>query len=90
LVKKLIRSGNSFALVLDKAMLQHLGVTDEIDIFLLKGRIVLMKPSRPSASLDKHIAGLGANEDESQGCSPRARPAKARLNDGRAAGNTER
>lgn len=44
MTRKLIKTGNSTALVVDKTMKQHLGVTDEVEVVYEEDRIVLRRP----------------------------------------------
>lgn len=44
MTRNLIRTGNSFALILTREMKDHLGVTDAVDVQIEEGRIVLRKP----------------------------------------------
>ena len=44
MTRKLVKTGNSIALVVDKTMKEHLGVTDEVEVIYEKDRIVLKRP----------------------------------------------
>lgn len=44
MTRKLIRSGNSDALTFDKTMKEHLGITKEVDVQYIEGKIILSKP----------------------------------------------
>ncbi len=44
MTRKLVKTGNSSALIVDKTMKEHLGVTDEVEVAYEKGRIVLRRP----------------------------------------------
>lgn len=44
MVRKLVKTGNSVALILSKDMRDHLGITDEVDIQLVSGEIHLRRP----------------------------------------------
>lgn len=44
MTKKLVKTGNSSALIVDKTMKDHLGVTDSVEVVYEKDRIVLRRP----------------------------------------------
>ncbi len=44
MVRKLVKTGNSVALILSKDMRDHLGVTDEVNVELVENEIRLRKP----------------------------------------------
>ena len=44
MTRKLVKTGNSIALVVDKTMKEHLGVTDEVEVIYAQDRIVLKRP----------------------------------------------
>jgi antitoxin component of MazEF toxin-antitoxin module len=44
MTRKLVKTGNSNALIVDKTMKEHLGVTDEVEVIYEKDRIVLKRP----------------------------------------------
>jgi antitoxin component of MazEF toxin-antitoxin module len=44
MTRKLVKTGNSSALIVDKTMKEHLDISDEIEVFYEKGRIILRKP----------------------------------------------
>ncbi|MFI5385639.1 MAG: hypothetical protein ACHQ50_05900 [Fimbriimonadales bacterium] len=44
MIRKLVKTGNSVALILSKDMRDHLGVEDEVDVQLVAGEIHLRKP----------------------------------------------
>lgn len=44
MIRKLVKTGNSVALILSKDMREHLGVGDEVSVELLEGEIRLRKP----------------------------------------------
>jgi antitoxin component of MazEF toxin-antitoxin module len=44
MTRKLVKTGNSTALIVDKTMKEHLDITDEIEVSYEKDRIVLRKP----------------------------------------------
>jgi hypothetical protein len=45
MTRKLIRNGNSeTSLTIDKTMREHLGVTTEVDVQFVEGKIILTKP----------------------------------------------
>ena len=59
LIRKLVKTGNSVALILSKDMRDHLGVEDEVNVEYLKGEIRLSKPPtvrEASARSDKKFA----------------------------------
>jgi hypothetical protein len=44
MVRKLVKTGNSVALILSKDMREHFGVDDQVSIEYLEGEIRLRKP----------------------------------------------
>jgi len=44
MIRKLVKTGNSVALILSKDMRDHLGIGDEVDVEYLEGEIRLRKP----------------------------------------------
>jgi len=44
MIKKLIRTGNSRALTIDKVMQEHLGITGEVEVQFIKGKLILTRP----------------------------------------------
>jgi len=44
MTRKLVATGNSLALTLDKTMRDHLGITTIVEVQLREGEIVLRKP----------------------------------------------
>ena len=44
MTRHLQKIGNSKGLLLNRVMLDHLGVTDEVEVFLDRGRIVITAP----------------------------------------------
>lgn len=44
MTRKLVKTGNSSALIVDKTMKEHLGIIDEVEVAYEMGRIVLRKP----------------------------------------------
>lgn len=85
--KKLIRNGNSKALILDQTMLAHLKVNEAVEVQLLKGRIVLLRPADHNETADRFIDQLSTESRHSTSQCQKAVKRAARLNDGRA-GNT--
>jgi len=59
MIRKLVKTGNSVALILSKEMREHLGVDDEVSVEYFKGEIRLRKPitvREASARSDKKFA----------------------------------
>lgn len=48
MTRQLQKVGNSRGLVLTRTMLDHLGVTDAVDVTMEEGRIVITPPTGPS------------------------------------------
>ena len=44
MTRKLIKTGNSNALIVDKTMKEHLGITDAVEVIYEKDRVVLRRP----------------------------------------------
>jgi antitoxin component of MazEF toxin-antitoxin module len=44
MIRTLVRTGNSTALILTRDMKDHLGITDTVEVIMEKDRIVLRKP----------------------------------------------
>ena len=44
MIRKLVKTGNSVALILSKDMREHLGVDDQVDVVYAEGEIRLRKP----------------------------------------------
>jgi hypothetical protein len=44
MIRKLVKTGNSVALILSKDMREHLGLGEEVNIEFLEGEIRLRKP----------------------------------------------
>jgi antitoxin component of MazEF toxin-antitoxin module len=44
MIRKLVKTGNSVALILSKDMREHLGLENEIDVELIAGEIRLRRP----------------------------------------------
>lgn len=47
--KKLQQTGNSRALIINKEMLRHLGVAEEVEVRYIEGGILLTNPATPAA-----------------------------------------
>jgi|CXWL01.1.fsa_nt_gi antitoxin component of MazEF toxin-antitoxin module len=56
MIKKLNTYGNSKALTVNKTMQEHLGVTDEVEVKLVEGGILLKKPDSAAYSEAKKFA----------------------------------
>ena len=56
MVKKLSPNGNSRALIVTKLMREHLGVTDEVEVSLTEGQIILRKPESPAKRFTREFA----------------------------------
>ena len=59
MTRKLVKTGNSSALIVDRTMKQHLGITDEVDVAYEKGRIVLRKPRTVREAAERTIKRHG-------------------------------
>lgn len=60
MTRKLTRTGNSDALTITRDMKDHLGITDEVDVQFLAGKIVLKRPmtiEEASARSDEKFKG---------------------------------
>jgi antitoxin component of MazEF toxin-antitoxin module len=44
MMRRLVRTGNSVALILTRDMKDHLGITDVVEVQIAEGRIILSKP----------------------------------------------
>ncbi len=44
MTRKLIKTGNSQALTIDKTMKEHLGISDAVEVIYEKDRIILVRP----------------------------------------------
>lgn len=55
MLKRLTRTGNTLTLAISKEMRAHLDITDEIEIQMLKGRIVLTKPINRSEAFHARV-----------------------------------
>jgi antitoxin component of MazEF toxin-antitoxin module len=59
MTRKLVKTGNSTALIVDKTMKEHLDVTDEVEVSYEKGRIVLRKPMTIEEAAERTIERYG-------------------------------
>lgn len=59
MTKKLIKTGNSEALILDKTMKDHLGVNGSVDVFMREGEIILRKPLSIEEAAERTVARYG-------------------------------
>ena len=59
MTRKLVKTGNSSALIVDKTMKEHLGVTDEVEVSYEKGRVVLKKPMTIEEAAERTVARYG-------------------------------
>lgn len=82
--KKLIRNGHSKALIMDRTLLAHIGIEDEVEILLLKGRIVLMRPALRNELAEDLIEKISTRSERSTTKCQTDDSRKDRLNDGRA------
>jgi len=53
MTRKLVRTGNSDALILTKEMKEHLGVRETVAIYYADGQIILERPKSSRMSLDE-------------------------------------
>jgi antitoxin component of MazEF toxin-antitoxin module len=56
MTRKLVKTGNSNALIVDKTMKEHLGVTDEVEVIYEKDRIVLKRPMTIEEAANRTIS----------------------------------
>jgi antitoxin MazE len=67
MIKKLTRTGNSLALVLDKPLLEQLGLDENSDVEVsTNGRLIVISPVRDPAH-DRKIKRILAELDEEYG-----------------------
>ncbi|MEO7454224.1 MAG: hypothetical protein ABIV13_05610 [Fimbriimonadales bacterium] len=55
MTRKLVKTGNSNALIVDKTMKEHLGITDAIEVIYEKDRIVLRRPMSVREAAERTI-----------------------------------
>ncbi len=59
MTRKLIRTGNSKALTIDKTMQDHLDITDTVEVVYETGRIILRKPLTVTEAAERTIKEYG-------------------------------
>jgi antitoxin MazE len=62
---KIIRIGNSRGIRLPKPILEASGITDEVDLKVEEGRVILMRPQKhPREGWAESIAAIGPDEED--------------------------
>jgi antitoxin MazE len=62
---KLVRIGNSKGVRLPKPILEQSGITDEVDLKVEEGRVILMRPEKhPREGWTESIAAIGPDNED--------------------------
>lgn len=59
MTRKLIKTGNSSALVVDKTMKEHLGISDSVDLVFEKDRVILRRPMTIQEASERTLKRYG-------------------------------
>lgn len=78
MVRNLIQTGNSKALIISKDMRDHLGVDDEVDIEFRKNSIVIRNPNDPEATQIRPAPKAAVAKPKAAATKAKAAPVKAK------------
>lgn len=59
MTRKLIKTGNSQALTIDKTMKEHLGIEDAVEVVYEKNKIILLRPMTIEEAAENTIMRYG-------------------------------
>lgn len=59
MIRRLTKIGNSYGLILSKDLRDHLGITDEVEVIIREGEIVLRRPMSLDHALEHSETKFG-------------------------------